>query len=84
MPTTYIPTIVNDDAHADGIWDVAWSNHTNLVISGSEDNKIKCWDGALGELKFELEGHTMGIISVDVSSDGTRKLYLYCASVSIY
>lgn len=30
-------------AHADGIWDVAWSNRTNLVISGSEDNTIKCW-----------------------------------------
>lgn len=30
-------------------------------------------DGASGELKFELEGHAMGIISVDISVDGTRK-----------
>ena len=29
-------------------------------------------DGATGELKFELEGHAMGVISVDVSQDGTR------------
>ncbi|KAI7889492.1 WD40-repeat-containing domain protein [Mucor mucedo] len=72
MPTTYIPTIVNDNAHDDGIWDVTWSNRTNLVISGSEDNTIKCWDGTSGELKFELTGHAMGIISVDASVDGTR------------
>lgn len=32
-------------------------------------------DGASGELKYTLEGHAMGIISVDVSVDGTRKFY---------
>lgn len=30
-------------------------------------------DGSSGELKFTLEGHAMGVISVDVSVDGTRK-----------
>jgi hypothetical protein len=30
-------------------------------------------DASSGELKFTLEGHAMGVISVDVSVDGTRK-----------
>lgn len=30
-------------------------------------------DGTSGELRFVLEGHAMGVISVDVSADGTRK-----------
>jgi hypothetical protein len=30
-------------------------------------------DGASGELKFSLKGHAMGVISIDVSQDGSRK-----------
>ena len=30
-------------------------------------------DGASGELKYTLEGHAMGVISVDASVDGTRE-----------
>ncbi|KAI8368190.1 WD40-repeat-containing domain protein [Radiomyces spectabilis] len=33
---------------------------------------VKCWDGTSGELKHELEGHTLGVISVDASQDGSR------------
>jgi hypothetical protein len=33
-------------------------------------------EGSSGQLKYELEGHAMGVISVDVSSDGTRKYFL--------
>lgn len=33
-------------------------------------------DGASGELKYTLEGHAMGVISVDASVDGTRKYHI--------
>ncbi|KAF7723217.1 WD repeat-containing protein 61 [Apophysomyces ossiformis] len=72
MPTTYIPTIVNDNAHSDGIWDVAWSKNTNYVATGSSDATVKLWDGSSGELKHELTGHALGVISVDASSDGKQ------------
>lgn len=35
--------------------------------------RFKKRDGTSGELKFELEGHAMGLLSVDTSADGTRK-----------
>ncbi|KAI7862878.1 quinon protein alcohol dehydrogenase-like superfamily [Spinellus fusiger] len=64
-------------AHNDGIWDVVWSKNTNLVITGSEDATVKCWDGTSGELKYELEGHSLGVISVDVSRDGRCSIRIW-------
>ncbi|KAI8084760.1 WD40-repeat-containing domain protein [Halteromyces radiatus] len=72
MPTTYIPTIKKEKAHDGEIWCVDWSRNTNLVASGSCDNNVKIWDGTSGELLWTLEGHTLGVISVHFSTDGTR------------
>ncbi|KAI7848965.1 WD40-repeat-containing domain protein [Circinella umbellata] len=72
MPTTYIPTIVRDDAHQDDIWDVAWSKNTNCIITGASDSSVKCWDGSSGELKYDLDGHVLSVVSVDTNNAGTR------------
>ncbi|KAG2185031.1 hypothetical protein INT43_000944 [Umbelopsis isabellina] len=71
MPTTYIPTIVKDDAHREGIWCVAWAPSSDLVLTGSLDNTVKCWNGTTGDEKHILEGHETGIISVDTNKQGT-------------
>ncbi|RUP43927.1 WD40-repeat-containing domain protein, partial [Jimgerdemannia flammicorona] len=70
-PIQYISTIVKDEAHQDGIWSVAWSRNTNLVITGSADNTVNCWDGNSSTLKCTLKGHQLGVISVDVNARGT-------------
>lgn len=46
------------------------------LITGSVDDLVKVWerkDGAL-ELKHKLSGHSLGVVSVAVSSDGLSKI----------
>ena len=31
------------NSHEDGIWSVAWSRNTNLLITGSVDSTVKTW-----------------------------------------
>jgi len=38
-----IPGCNKDDAHADGIWSVAWSDVDDTIITGSVDDIIKTW-----------------------------------------
>jgi len=50
------------------------------VITGSVDDTVKVWehkDGSL-KLKHKLTGHSLGVVSVAVNSDGSR-----CASSSL-
>ncbi|CDH48442.1 wd repeat-containing protein 61 [Lichtheimia corymbifera JMRC:FSU:9682] len=65
MPVTYIPTLVNDNAHDEEIWSVAWSKKANVIVSGSLDASVKCWDASTGEFKYELKEHALGVMSVD-------------------
>lgn len=51
-----------------------------FVVTGSLDDTVKVWeskDGGL-KLKHKLTGHSLGVVSVAVSSDGTK-----CASSSL-
>lgn len=49
----------------------------NFIVTGGLDNAIKIWnvcdDNSL-ILKHELNGHSLGIVSVDVSPDGRSKI----------
>lgn len=45
------------------------------MITGSVDDTVKVWehrDGSL-KLKHKLTGHSLGVVSVAVNSDGTSK-----------
>ena len=38
-----IPGCFKDEAHADGIWSVAWSKVDNTIVTGSVDDLVKTW-----------------------------------------
>ncbi|XP_012285916.1 WD repeat-containing protein 61 [Orussus abietinus] len=50
------------------------------LVTGSVDDTVKVWEQQKGTLKFrhKLTGHSLGVVSVAVSSDGTK-----CASSSL-
>ncbi|KAL5108982.1 WD repeat-containing protein SL1-17 [Taenia crassiceps] len=66
-----------EKAHGDGIWCCSWrkreSDGKDLIISGCLDNTLKLWDWDGNALKLlgPLEGHRLGIVSVDINKPGT-------------
>lgn len=46
------------------------------VVTGSVDDAVKVWEhkGGSLELKHKLTGHSLGVVSVAVSSDGLSML----------
>lgn len=59
------------EGHTKAVTCVAVSDDESVVISGSDDNTVKVWDGLSGSLKNSLEGHVDAVTSVAVSCDGT-------------
>uniref|UniRef100_A0AAA9T068 Superkiller complex protein 8 n=1 Tax=Bos taurus TaxID=9913 RepID=A0AAA9T068_BOVIN len=60
-------------AHDDAIWSVAWGSNkkenSETVVTGSLDDLVKVWkwrDEKL-DLQWSLEGHQLGVVSVDIS-----------------
>lgn len=50
---------------------------TDYIVTGALDDLVKVWelqDDRL-DLKYKLEGHSLGVVSVAISSSGTRMLY---------
>uniref|UniRef100_A0A8C5MD22 Superkiller complex protein 8 n=1 Tax=Leptobrachium leishanense TaxID=445787 RepID=A0A8C5MD22_9ANUR len=76
MSTQYSLLFKQEQAHDDAIWSVGWGKNANdgseLVISGSLDDLVKVWKWADErlELQWSLEGHQLGVVSVDVSASG--------------
>ncbi|KAA0187322.1 WD repeat-containing protein 61 [Fasciolopsis buskii] len=64
-------------AHDEGIWCCAWGKHqingTEYVVTGALDNGLKLWKWMDDHLEFfrACEGHRLGVISVDISANGT-------------
>ncbi len=58
---------------------VAWSQDATRIASGSEDGKIKIWDGATGQCLLTIENQRGSVESVAWSHDSTR---LAAASMS--
>ena len=50
--------------HDDSVRCVAWSPDADILVTGSDDKKIKLWDGVTGKLVRILEGHTHQVWSV--------------------
>jgi WD repeat-containing protein 61 len=69
-------------AHEDGIWCCAWSRfekeNTDIIVSGSVDDKIKIWSWSRDnlELRHTCEGHQLGVVSVDINKAGTNILFI--------
>jgi WD40 repeat protein len=61
------------DYQGDGaVYSVAWSPDSRLIASTTRQSKIKIWNQASGEKKFELQDHKSGVTSVSWSHDGQR------------
>ncbi|CAG8484158.1 7135_t:CDS:10 [Paraglomus brasilianum] len=61
---------ITSSAHEDAIYSVKFSPIGNVLVTGSLDTQVKIWDAETGELKHELDDHSLGILSVDVHPDG--------------
>ncbi|XP_011298906.1 WD repeat-containing protein 61 [Fopius arisanus] len=53
---------------------------SEYIVTGSVDDSVKVWEHKDGNLKIKhkLSGHSLGVVSVAISSDGTK-----CASSSL-
>nr|XP_054767870.1 SKI8 subunit of superkiller complex protein-like [Lytechinus pictus] len=66
-----------EQAHDDSIWCVAWMKSdrdgVENIVTGSVDDLVKCWNWENDELKLKwtLEGHQLGVVSVDINPTGT-------------
>ncbi|KAJ7930110.1 WD repeat-containing protein 61 [Mycena leptocephala] len=66
------------EPHSDAVWGAAWTASDN-VVSVSADGAIKQWASSSGQrhppnAEFPPP-HTLGLVSLSVSPDGTRALY---------
>eukprot|EP00983_Pelagomonas_calceolata_P080243 1155072-Pelagomonas_calceolata.AAC.5 len=70
--STRLTTLQRTEVHAEGIWSARWSAK-NRLLTGGQDESVKHFeekaDGTLG-LLHSYEGHTLGVVSVDVHSSG--------------
>ncbi|KAG7265333.1 hypothetical protein CRUP_014369 [Coryphaenoides rupestris] len=76
MSTQYSILFKQEHAHDDAIWTAAWgrseADGSETIVTGSLDDMVKVWkwsDEKL-ELQWNLEGHQLGVVSVDISHDG--------------
>jgi len=56
--------------HQDGVLNVSFSPHGQLVASMSFDETIKVWNAQTGELKHTLTGDELCLVSFSFSPDG--------------
>uniref|UniRef100_H3A7T6 Superkiller complex protein 8 n=1 Tax=Latimeria chalumnae TaxID=7897 RepID=H3A7T6_LATCH len=77
MSTQYSILFKQEQAHDDAIWTVAWGmsekDGSETIVTGSLDDLVKVWKWADEklELQWALEGHQLGVVSVDISHTGT-------------
>ncbi|KAJ3195583.1 WD repeat-containing protein 61 [Irineochytrium annulatum] len=55
------------DAHEDGIWAVAWTKR-DKIVTGSVDEMVKIWHGDSLAPVQTLEGHQLGVVSIDINN----------------
>lgn len=56
--------------HRGGIYSLAFSPDSALVVSGGEDKAVMVWEAQSGKVKRTFNLHTDAVNSVDFSSDG--------------
>jgi WD40 repeat protein len=62
--------IVIQTGHNRDVNSVAISPYGNTVVSGSDDYTVRLWDKDTGKEIRRLQGHTDGVNSVLISTDG--------------
>ncbi|GIY89891.1 WD repeat-containing protein 61 [Caerostris extrusa] len=73
----YSTIFKQEQAHDDSIWCCAWrkGQHDGIdhIITGGVDDMVKSWkwDEEKLELRHALEGHALGVVSVDVNDEGS-------------
>ena len=76
----YAKKFRQENAHEDGIWCCAWSKfereNTEIILTGSVDDKVKIWSWSREklELRHTCEGHQLGVVSADISRNGSNIL----------
>ncbi|MBS0018032.1 MAG: hypothetical protein KFF72_17065 [Arthrospira sp. SH-MAG29] len=66
------PLIRTLTGHSSGVRAVAISADGQRAVSGSEDNTLKLWNLATGEVERTLTGHSDEVTAVALSADGKR------------
>jgi len=73
MTTTYVKLATETQAHDEEIWDCKWFHNENRLLTASLDDKVHIWkfdEDNNNLMKIgELEGHNLGVNSIDVSPD---------------
>jgi len=73
----YTKKFRQESAHDDGIWCCAWGRFekesSEVVVTGSVDDKVKIWTWSREklDLKHTCEGHQLGVVSVDLNKTGS-------------
>lgn len=77
QPEQYSLIKHKENAHEDAIWSVCWAAPDKL-LTGSLDNTAKFWNFSVQENEptkleelFVIDGHALGVVSVDVSPVGS-------------
>ncbi|MCI4382084.1 hypothetical protein PGIGA_G00259510 [Pangasianodon gigas] len=76
MSTQYSILFKQEHAHDDAIWTAAWGKSakdgSETIVTGSLDDMVKVWKWSdeKMELQWSLEGHQLGVVSVDISHNG--------------
>lgn len=63
-----------DCPHPEGITKLLAHPSNHLLISGSLDGVVRCWDARSGSSVLEFRGHTDAIQDMDISPDGNQIL----------
>jgi WD40 repeat protein len=57
---------------SDKVSSVSFNRDGSKIVSGSEDETIKIWDGSSEDLLNTLEGHPDKVTSVSFNRDGSK------------
>ena len=60
------------EGHASPVYSVAFSPDGSRLASGSDDQTVRVWNIATGQVEQTLEGHSATVWSVAFSPDGSR------------
>lgn len=55
-----------------------------LVSNANPRTNYDDRDGTSGELKYTLEGHSLGVHSVDTNHDGSRKITAFLYEIDLF